>query len=161
MALTEADIFDRLFTSYGEAAAACDDLAKSPRIGAAYRRLKIHLDLVEGACRQAAHFREDSRWLIKGLQAAEAAKRASEWLRRGKTGGGLYVSLTLGERHPLFNALATSLRKMQGEAVRTKNAKTGKVGKILPTAQKIFRQNRAVAVSNSGLILPPNYVGAA
>lgn len=119
MATSEQEIFDRLASSLKAAADACDNLAARPHMKFQYTRLRSHLRLIEGAARQAAHWREDARWLKVGLDAAEAHARAGSWLRSHTP-------------RKYFTVLATSLRKLQAAAERLKTAPTGRVGVILP-----------------------------
>lgn len=134
--LTEAEIFDCLSTNFRLAAEDCDKLATRPRKGRAYSSLRDRLELIEGACRQAAYWREDSRWLQIGLFMAEAHKRAHEWLRGIKVPGSpVRVKVAPGHMHPLFLKLAEHLRAAQIRAEEFRTKATGKVGTILPAPQ--------------------------
>lgn len=134
--LTEAEIFDCLSTNFRLAAEECDKLARLPRKGRAYSSLRDKLELIEGACRQAAYWREDSRWLQIGVMMAEAHKRAGEWLRGIKVPGSpVRVKIAPGHMHPLFLKLAENLRAAQVRAEEFRTKATGKIGTILPEAQ--------------------------
>lgn len=151
-ALTEAEIFDCLFDNFKSAAQDCENLARSPISGPNYLRLRESLGLIEGACRQAAVWRQDSRWYDIGLYMAEAHKRAGTWLRGYKdpnTGQKRYM--TQAERFRNFTMLANNLRSGQRRAEEFKNKKTGRVGMILPEA---YSQPRR---SKGGIILPQHY----
>lgn len=130
--LTEAEIFDCLETNFRLAAEHCEDLAKLPRKGPTYRKLIEELKLCEGACRQVAVWREDSRWFKIGLMMEEAHKRAGDWLRGIAQPGGGRRPLAEGVRHPLFMKLAENLRAAHKLAVDTKDKATHRVGMILP-----------------------------
>lgn len=150
-ALTEAEIFDRQMTSLRLAAELCDDLAILPLKGVAYDRLRRELRLIEGCCKQAAAWREDTRWLPIGMAMAECHRMAGEWLRGVPQDDGTRRKISLGEQHPLFKKLAEVLRGLALVVERTRDQATGRVGMILPVAQEApHRQNRPVPVR-----LPP------
>jgi hypothetical protein len=112
---------------------------------------------LEGACRQAAAWREDARWLQIGLYMAEAHKRAGGWLRGYKDATGTKIKLAEGHLHPLFVKLAENLRAAEAKAEQVRNAKTGRLGIILPRQMPApHRETRPVHISRSGLILPPS-----
>ena len=119
--LTEVDIFDCLKTNLKLAAEYCVTIANRPLAGPTYEKLREALKLVEGACRQAAHWREDSRWLQIGLKMEEAHRLSGNWLR-GK--------------HPrfMFMSLAEALVHFYNFAEHMRTAKTGRVGTILPVS---------------------------
>lgn len=143
--LTEREIFDRLVTSFREVAEHCEALAvQVNRVkGQRYVKLREHLKLVEGSCRQAAMWRDDSRWLQIGQFAAECHRKCGDWLRF-KTKG------------PMFLKLAENMRMMQKAAEQMRDAATGVRGPILPAVPKYEPANRIVQVRTpGGLILPP------
>jgi len=131
-ALTETEIFDCLTTNFRLAAEHCEDLARLPRKGPTYRLLREELQLIEGACRQAAHWREDSRWLRIGIYMGEAHRLAGEWLRGIKQPNGARIKIAEGQRHPLFMKLAENLRAGWKRAEEFRTRATGKIGTILP-----------------------------
>lgn len=134
--LTEQEIFDCLSTNFRLAAEDCEKLARLPRKGPTYTALRDRLGLLEGACRQAAAWREDSRWLTIGLYMAECHKRAGEWLRGIKVAPGQpRVKVAPGHMHPLFNKLAENLRSAHAMAEDFRTKATGKMGTILPEVQ--------------------------
>lgn len=143
--LTEREIFDRLVTSFREAAEHCEALAlQVNRIkGQRYVKLREHLKLIEGACRQAAMWRDDARWLQIGQFAAGCHAKCGDWLR-------------FKSRGPMFTKLAENMRMMEKAAVTMRDAATGVRGPILPETPKYQPENRLVQVRTpGGLILPP------
>lgn len=133
--LTESEIFDCLATNFRLAAEDCDKLAVRPRKGPTYHSLRDKLELIEGACRQAAYFREDARWLDIGRYMAKAHELAGEWLRGIKVGPGRpRIKVAAGHMHPLFLKLGENLRAAQVKAEDFRTKATGKMGTILPKA---------------------------
>lgn len=157
-ALTEVEIFDRMATSLREAAECCDILAKSSRKGPTYNRLREHLALIEGCCRQASTWREDTRWLGIGLIMAECHKKAGGWLRGYKDPLTKVRQRTpVGEMNMLFVMLAVNLRGLYGQVEKLKTAKTGVMGMILPETPAAARQSGAPVgwrASKGGVLLP-------
>lgn len=131
--LTELEIFDCLETNFRLASEHCEDLAKLPRKGPTYKNLIEELKLIEGACRQAAVWREDSRWLRLGLMMEEAHKRAGDWLRGIAQPHGGRIPIAEGVKHPLFMKLAENLRAGLVRAQETRHKATCTLGAILPT----------------------------
>jgi len=154
--LTEPEIFSCLSENFRLAAEDCDKLAKLPRKGPTYARLRDKLELLEGACRQAAMWRGDARWLQIGLMMAECHRRAGEWLRGIKVPNGPRVKLAPGHIHPLFTKLAENLRAAQVRAEEFRTKATGTVGPILPAVQAApHRDTKPVGWTRpSGLIIP-------
>lgn len=154
--LTEPEIFDCLSDNFRKAAQLCEDLARHPRKGPNYLSLRDSLKLIEGACRQAAYWREDSRWLKIGLLMEEAHKRAGEWLRGVKMPNGARVKLAEGHLHPCFVQLADNLRKGHAKAEEFRTRATGRLGTILPVvAPGPHRDTRPVGYRRaSGLFIP-------
>lgn len=155
--LTEIEIFDCLSANFRLAAEDCEKLAKLPRKGPTYSALRDRLELLEGACRQAAVWRQDTRWLQIGMFMAECHKRAGEWLRGIKVQGSpVRVKIAPGHMHPLFLKLAENLRAAQVRADEFRTKATGKVGMILPEAAPAPHRD-ATPVGwrrPSGLIVP-------
>jgi hypothetical protein len=164
-ALSEPEIFSCLTENCRMAAEHAEFLASSPRVGPTYRLLRDELELIEGACRQAAHWREDTRWLKIGLAMEHAHKNAGEWLRGIKNGPGPRIPLAPGHKHPLFMKLAETLRALHKMTDDLRDKATGRVGMILPEVQKapMRTQGRpmqvlmppSVQVSRGGILLPP------
>lgn len=132
--LTEQEIFDCISTNAKLAAEHCDDLARLSRKGPTYDLLRKELKLIEGACRQAAYFRQDARWLPIGLMMEEAHKRAGEWLRGVKRPMGGRAKIPEGQLHPLFVKLADNLRALHAQMEMLRTKATNRVGMILPKA---------------------------
>lgn len=162
-ALTESEIFDCLSTNFKLAAEHAQDLGKLPRKGPTYTALRNELGLIEGACRQASVWREDSRWLTIGLMMAEAHKRAGSWLRGVKTPTGVRIAIKEGQLHPLFMKLADNLRAGYRLSEQFRTSKTNKIGLILPQVMEgPHRDTRPVhisvpshlQVSKGGIIIP-------
>jgi len=144
MATTEQQIFQRLSDSLKAAAECCDKLAAEPKTGPNYVRLRRHLSLIEGAARQAAHWREDSRWLKVGLDAAHCHAKAGDWLRSHAPR--LY-----------FTKLAASLRQIYISTERLRTMPTGRMGAILPIPHHAHTKSLVPVgwtKSNSGLLMP-------
>jgi hypothetical protein len=157
--LTETEIFDCLSVNFRLAAEDCEKLAVSPRKGPTYAALRDKLELLEGACRQAAMWRQDTRWLQVGLLMEEAHKRSLEWLRGVQVAGGPRVKIAPGHMHPLFKKLAENLRAAHAKADEMRTKATGRVGMILPTPQAApLRDTTPVGWRRpSGLIVPSGY----
>ena len=154
--LTETEIFDCLKSNFRLAAQCCDDLARLPRKGPTYRRLRDHLKLIEGACKQAAAWRSDARWYRIAFMMGEAHKRAGNWLRGIKNPAGPATKLAPGQLHPLFTQLAENLRKGYAVAESFRTGKVNKLGMILPQPLPgPHRDTRPVQVVTPGGIIIP------
>lgn len=145
MATTETEIFDRMMTSFREAAECCDRLASQPKTGPTYKALREHLELIAGSARQAAHWRMDARFLALDAQMTAVHDKAGTWLR------GHYARQN-------FTVLANVLRKLHRDTQRIRTARVGRMGAILPTPQAVHRETRPVPVgwrkTGSGILLP-------
>lgn len=156
-ALTEIEIFDRMYDSLKAAASHAEDLAKLPGQGPTYQKFREHMLLVEGCCRQACAWREDSRWLDVGMTIAEALARTGNWLR------GYRVEGTLGKvfyPRDLYLLLADNLRGIAKAIEGLRHNATGRRGMILPEMPHVSRtESRPVQVlspkarSPGGIIL--------
>jgi hypothetical protein len=144
-ALTEIEIFDCIATNFRLAAEHAELLAVLPKQGPTYRLFREELKLIEGACRQASVWREDTRWLQIGLYMAECHKRAGDWIRR---------------KHPrkLFLMLAQNLRAGERKAVEYRDKATGTVGAILPDAPVPHRDSKPVHFTSDGTIRPSGLI---
>lgn len=157
-ALSEQEIFSCLSENFRLAAEDCEKLARSPRKGPTYSALRDKLELLEGACRQASVWRQDTRWLTIGLYMAKAHELSLEWLRGISAGPGRpRVKVAAGHMHPLFTKLAENLRAAQVKAEQYRTKATGKIGTILPAVQAApLRDTTPVGWRRpSGLIVPP------
>lgn len=156
-ALTEAEIFSCLSENLRLAAECCDDLATLPAKGPTYDKLRKQLRLIEGACRQASAWREDTRWLPIGRLMAECHQKAGGALRGVKMADGTRVTLAPGETHPFFKMLATNLRALQKAADDLRTKATGRVGMILPKAMPApHRDTTPIGWRKSGALLIPS-----
>jgi hypothetical protein len=156
--LTEQEIFDRMAQSLKIAAECCDTLAVSSRKGPTYHRLREHLALIEGCCRQAAAWREDARWLPIGMLMSDCHKRAGEWLRGLKDPlSGQRTPTAKGQLNRAFVMLAENLRAILVGVDMLKTQKTATRGMILPGTPKAERQPGAPVgwrASKGGILLP-------
>ena len=159
-ALTEPEIFDCMTSNLRSAIQACEDLARFPRKGHNYDKLRKCLRLIEGTCKQAAAWREDSRWLPLGMMMGQCHQKAGDWLRGIKMPDGTRVKTADGHLHPLFVGLAENLRKGYAVAESFRTGKVNKLGMILPKPLPgPHRDTRPVHVSGynvrpSGLVIP-------
>ncbi len=162
--LTEPEIFNCLIENFRLAAERAEELAISPLKGRAYKALIGHLELIEGAARQAAHWRGDTRFLTIGMQMGHVHKIAGNWLRGIEVPGQPRVKLAASEQHPLFRKLAEVLRVALQGAVHMKDAATRQIGPILPEVlpAPTRTQGRSMPVTlphgmiyrPSGLVIP-------
>lgn len=146
--LPESEIFDCLVTNFREAAEHCEGLAlQQNRVqGQHYVKLRDNLMKIEGAARQAAMWRDDSRWLLIGQHAAECHKKCGDWLR-------------FKTRGRMFEKCAENMRMMLAAAQQMKDRATGIRGAILPEMPKYDPVNRSVQVRTpGGLLLPAGAV---
>jgi len=158
-ALTESEIFDQMNTSFRQAIELAERLAREPLKGLNYDALRKQLRLIEGCCKQANTWREDTRWLAFMTLCAECHKRAGDWLRGIPVQGGGRVKLAEGTLHPAFIMLAENLRAMHKAAEQIRTKATHRVGMILPEPLRgPHRDTRPVGftpkVSKGGIILP-------
>jgi hypothetical protein len=134
--LTEVEIFDCLFSNLRGAIDDTEQLSRLPLPGPTYARLRERLKLVEGAARQAAHWREDTRWLPLGIQMETCHQLASKWLR---------------EHYPprIFLGLKAHLQVALQFSDRLKDDATGRIGTILPEQlPEPHRETRPVQVGD-------------
>lgn len=150
-ALTEQEIFDRMIGCLKASIDCCIHLATSPHRDYHYDRLRKNLRLAGDACRQAAQWREDARWLTNDRLLTECHKRAGDWLRGYKDEAGERIHYSRRDIHELFTMLARNLAALHNSVVDLKTRATGRRGMILPIVHRDTRtQGRAVAVK-----LPP------
>ena len=156
-ALTEVEIFDCMAENLRLAIGHSRELAVSPRKGPGFVALREELKLVEGACRQAAVWRQDTRWYPIGVMMEEVHQRAKEWLAGVKDETGHRRMIPPGVKHPLFTKLADNLEALLKTVEGLRTSKTGVAGMILPTpAKEIGRQPSNYMIRRpSGLIVPP------
>lgn len=157
-ALTEVEIFDCLATNFAIAADCCDQMATRPMRGVPYIKFREACAAIEGACRQASQWREDTRWLPLGLMAEKCHQMALKWITGFKVDPSKpRVALCEREKHPKFVKMGENLR-FAGQSMKIlKDGKTGKIGMILPDTSRgpIRTQGRPMQVMlPSGLIVP-------
>jgi len=153
-ALTEVEIFDQMNASFKQAIELADKLARLPLKGLNYHRLRTELRLIEGCCKQANCWREDTRWLVFIKLTSECHQRAGDWLRGIKMPDGHRVKINEGQLHPAFVMLAENLRGMHKAAEQIRTQRTNRVGMILPDMLPgPHRDTRPVGYT-SRLILP-------
>lgn len=156
--LSETEIFDCLATNFRLAAEHAEDLAKLPAKGPTYIKFRHELKMIEGAARQAAHWRQDARFLSIGIACAKAHATAGEWLRGIRMPDGSRRKLARGEVHPSFMTLAAFLRKCHFKADGVKGRRTGRsAGPYLPPVLPGPHRDTRPAGWNttpSGLIVP-------
>jgi len=153
--LTEVEIFDCLTSNLKLAATLCVDLAKYPAKGHNYKKFREALKLVEGSCRQASAWREDTRWLTIGLMMAESHKRAGNWLRGAKKPDGTKVIIPEGQLQPMFIKLGMNLLDILEKTVPAlQHKRTNRRGMILPETPTAPRNVSRVSMSKGGIIIP-------
>ena len=162
--LTEVEIFGCMIENCRKAIEHCERLAREPRKGLNYQALRKELKLIEGACRQAGMWREDTRWHTIGMQIAQAHAYALKWVIGEKApGGGPRVRTPEGDFHPLFMKLAKNLTMLMAGIEKTRHERTNRVGMILPVPlrSETRTQGRSVQVllpghhrTKAGLIVP-------
>lgn len=163
--LTEVEIFDCMYDNLRQAIGACEELATRPLKGPSYVKLRGCLKLIEGCCRQASAWREDTRWLPLGLQMDKAHRLAQEWLLGvidPETGRRRMIPE--GTKHPMFVGLGDLLKYMLTGIEALRKSKTGRTGAILPVPlpgpHRQVKDNYAVMLPAgmqqraSGLIVP-------
>jgi hypothetical protein len=169
-ALTEIEIFSKMTECLRLAAGYCDQLAIDPFKGFVYEKLREELALIEGCCKQASAWREDTRWLYIGLTMAKIHQQAGDWLRGPKING---VRLKLNEREKNMNfvALGEYMRQLYKIADELKNKAPPKLGMIVPEPVKPFMRDvsekkyqvklpASLAKTKGGLLVPKQAVKA-
>lgn len=156
--LTELEVLDRLRESLREAVDACKDLAiRKQRQEAPYARLREHLRLIEGCCRQLGAFRGDTRWLPIGMMMGESHKSAGKWLR-GYKKNGVHIVVAVGQMNEMFTRLGGNLMAIGVAVDRLAHERTDTTGPILPAApaeeRRIGRPSFETQKKKPTLILP-------
>lgn len=152
-------------TSLRECIQASDELASINRRGRIYNRLREHLMLAEGACRQLAVFRQDARWYPIGRMLADVHDKAGDWLRGYKEKGtNRRIHFALGEKNRLFLMLSANLKALYKGVELLRDSKTGVSGMILPKTPVLGRRTGAPVrgfkiantekVTGGGIIVP-------
>ena len=156
-ALTEAEIFDCMRTNFRIAIDECEKLAARPVGNASYDRFRHALRLIEGTCKQANCWREDTRWLPIGKMMADVHQRAGDWLRGIKQEDGTRRALAKGQLHPAFQILAENLRALMRLSEQIRTHATHRSGMILPVPlEGPHRDTRPVGwnKSDGGILIP-------
>ena len=131
--LTEPDVILQMKHSLREAGQAALDLSVTSRKGPAYHKLREHLLLVEGCCRQLSVMREDTRWLNIGMAMHKAHELSGGWLRGFKHPiTGKRIAVAFGQKNILFIKLAENLAFLHTGAEEMLTKRTGILGPILP-----------------------------
>lgn len=147
-ALTEQEIFDKLVDGFAEATSLCDKIAVSPLTGAPYRRLIVVCTEIEGACRQAGHWREHYAWFTLGMDVHDLQIRMGNWIR---------ARYPKPEAKKNFALAATTMRRLRFLALMKKNQKHGQIGAILPVPGEGPARQRLVQVPRvtpGGIFVP-------
>ena len=148
--LTEIEIFDCLSTNFKLAANNCIKLAVDPLKGRPYRELRSQLQLIEGACRQTANWRGDTRWLQIGMRCAQALELSKNWI--------IKYRFDTAFLHKLFTKLSEFLAfgYKLSEDLRTK--KTSTMGPVLPSymnkTNSMPSNSTKMRISSGGIIIP-------
>ena len=121
-ALTEQEIFSLMAQELKLGAECCDKLAMSPKQGPLFDALRKHLKTIEGCCRQAAHWREDTRWLPVGIEMEKAHQFARRWIVEHYS-------------RKMFTLLAAKMLELHKIAVDLRDKAPPKLGLILPELQ--------------------------
>lgn len=145
--LTEAEIFDRHTQALGEARRACQELGRNMDAdylalrGRHYVALREALKNLEGSARQAAHARQDARWLRLGIVYGQVAR--------------VIQAKFVGQKWAFFNHLqqlfVNGLRSMDD----LRNRRTGRIGAILPENPSAWLVLPDVPAPNMHGPLPP------
>jgi len=124
----EREILDRHLQSLGIARGCCQRLGRqadpdkaAPR-GPDYTLLKEQLDLLEGSCRQIAHYRGDARWLRLGILYAKTRRSAQ--------------AAFIGMRWKWFGELAALFEQGLVNMIELRDGKTGR-----PSSSPILPRN--------------------
>lgn len=140
--LSETDIFDRLRTSLRAAIQHTKDLAFLPAQGPTYLKLIEELKLIEGAARQAQFWRQDMRWGVVANEMEAFHQKIGQAIRSHQA-------------RRIFLRMAEMMQFFLDRANELQNAKTGRMGAILPKVQPgPHRETRPVHISKGGIILP-------
>lgn len=131
-ALTETEIFDCMRENFRIAIRECEELMRRPVGGKHYDTFRKALRLIEGCCKQANCWREDTRWLPLGKHMADIHQKAGDFLRGIKGDDGIRRPLPLGQLHPAFQMLTGILTAAMKLSEQIRTQATGRIGMILP-----------------------------
>jgi hypothetical protein len=155
--LTEREIFDCLEENFRLAAQNAEKLAHVPNKGPVYAQFRSNHALIEGACRQANYWRQDTRWLAIAKWCGVVHQTCGDWLRGIKVKGGPRIKLAPGHLHPNFMRAKARLEACHRVAIAFRDKKTNTVGMILPEVLPgPHRDTRPVGWSQTqgGLLIP-------
>jgi hypothetical protein len=122
-AADEKEAFERVFSGLSQAIQECRSIASRPESGPQFLSMMQNLQNVETALRQIAGYREDSRYLPTIACLAHTQKIARRWLDPAT----VHTKLK-------FTLLADALGAALGTLYVLKDARTNKIGAILPAA---------------------------
>lgn len=140
--LSQNEVWDRLRTSMRSAIDLCGKLAAEPAQGPNYLKIIQELRFIEGASRQMATMRADSRWTWFGFEMARFHDRIGDAIRAQNA-------------RSVFTHMQGVIRDYLTKAEKAKDAKTGRRGPILPRERAGPLRHRPVYYrAPSGLLLP-------
>ncbi len=127
MALTEREIIAKLRDSFRLCGERCEAIARWGAVGARWMEMSGAIDEIEGALRQLAHWRGDTRYL----------NLVPVYVRTKEVGRLLYLSMRWAEFRKYGIIFAQGLAQVERLAERP----TGQSGPILPTLPDPPREN--------------------
>jgi hypothetical protein len=143
--LLEHEIWDKLCDTLKSAIAHCGQLATFPAQGPTYLAIIVELELIEGASRQMGFNRGDARWSLFGYEIHHFRRRIGDALRAHNN-------------REIFLFFKGMMEGALADAVKMKDARTGRRGLILPKAKPgPHRETRPVYVSPGGLLVPAGH----
>lgn len=141
-ASTEHEIFDELRTTLRSAIDHCGMLATLPSMGPTYLAMIGELEAIDGLARSFGFARRDARWNYFGWEMAAFRRRIGDAIRAHHA-------------RTIFLHMQNMMKGALAEAEKMKDAKTGRLGPILPKVRPgPHRETRPVYVRPSGLIVP-------
>ena len=114
---TEHECFERLRDDFRFAGQQCENLTRLGALAGGWLEVAYAIDRIEGACRQMAHLRGDTRWL----------KLASTYIQTKQIGYRLYIQCQWEEFKRLSLVFAQGLARMEALATRA----TGRAGTLI------------------------------
>ena len=149
-ALRESEIFAKLKECFSEAASLCDQIAIKTLRGKNYTRLIVVCKEIEGACRQAGHYRENIQWMVLGNDVIRLQGMYGNWLRENTS------LANKAKSKELFRKAALKMRELGAKAEHARTKAHGRLGAILPVDATDTLRQRAVqvpAMSKGGVYL--------
>lgn len=114
-------------------------ISKQPASGRLFHEMRTALKLAEGAMRQAAHWRSDTRWAKPAVFVAQAHQMARGWLHRPSVAS-----------KKLFVMLAQALLQMARDLDRLETMATGQKGIILTPYEAVNPLTRIAHLAAPG-----------